>query len=392
MSQIYRAGAVWTGKEVICDAALAISNGKVLSVTTDRSEGEIDLGPESVIIPGLVNSHVHLDLSLARIAPTTDFVGWIGQVIRHRQEMSPKSTLDAIREGVRESIRAGVTSVGDISPDGASWEILQEEGLGGIIYFECLGLTPERVEGSISRFEDWLLCHEPTLSIQPGISPHAPQTTSRKIYEYANLCGLPVATHLGETMEEIRFLKDRSGPFSELLKGMRIDPDLCGFHGCEEVFHSLSHARRVGWIHTNYGEYPMNPGAGQFRVHCPATHAYFSRGENPLDHAGFRPESWVLATDGRSSSPNLDLWSQARMVAQEKPNLEPCSILKMVTSQPARMMGLEKRVGGLAQGLGADFLVGRLRGPTGKHPEVAARILCEVDSFESVWIAGTKRY
>ncbi len=375
--------------EFVFHSALVIANGKVQAVSNERSEGEIDLGPDSVILPGLVNSHVHLDLSFARIDPTTDFVGWILEVIRHRQELSQKLTLEAIRIGVRESLQAGVTTLGDISPDGASWEILEEEGMGGIIYFECLGLTPERAEGSISRFEDWLLQHQATQAIQPGISPHAPQTTSRKIYEYADLCGLPVATHLGETSGEIQFLADRSGPFSDLLRGMRIDPSLCGFKDCGDVLHLLSHARRVGWIHTNFGKYPSR--RGHYRVHCPATHAYFSREGNPLDQPEFSPESWVIATDGRSSSPNLDLWSQARMVADMRPGLEPASILKMITSQPAKMMGVESRVGALVPDLAADFLVGRLHSPILNSPDVARKILSEVNGFESVWIGGAKR-
>lgn len=388
---MFRAGAVWNGKEIVPQAVLVIADGKVQAVTTERSEGEIDLGPESVVLPGLVNAHIHLDLSFARIEPTNDFVSWIGQVIAHRLDLSPKMTMEAIRAGVRESLCAGVTTLGDISPDGASWEIIEEEGLGGTVYFECLGLTPERVEGSISRFEDWLLQHEATPAIQPGISPHAPQTTSRRIYEYADMCGLPVATHLGETAEEVQFLQDRSGPFCELLRGMRIDPALCGFKDCGDVVNSLSHARRVGWIHTNFGENPTFSGRRHFRVHCPATHAYFSREGNPMDKAVFCPELWVIATDGRSSSPNLDLWRQARGLAQARPELDSGSILRMVTSHPARMMGMEDRVGALAPGLAANFLVGRLPEVVREIPDVARQILSGLESFESVWVAGTRR-
>ena len=391
MSQIFRAGSVWTGKDMVADAALVISNGKVQAVSKERSEGELDLGKESIILPGLVNGHVHLDLSFARIQPTRNFTDWIEKVISHRMEMSPKMNLEAIRAGVRESLQAGVTTLGDISPDGASWEILAEEGLGGTIYFECLGLTPERIDGAISRFEEWLLCHEATSSIQPGISPHAPHTTSLKIFEYADLCGLPVATHLGETIEEIQFLGQRCGPFSELLRGMRIDPELCGFRSCEDVLNLFSHARRVGLIHTNFGNYPSFPGKSHYRVHCPATHAYFSREGTPLNHGGSRGETWVLATDGRSSSPNLDLWSQARAFAQENPGLESESVLKMITCQPAKMMGMEKRAGSLVPGLAADFLVGRLREKVRDAGNVARQLLDDVESFESVWVSGVRR-
>ena len=83
MSQIFRCGLLWNGEEFLPNAALVVSHGKVLANTFESSEEETDLGPDSVILPGLINAHVHLDLSFARIPPTDNFILWI---IRHGWE------------------------------------------------------------------------------------------------------------------------------------------------------------------------------------------------------------------------------------------------------------------------------------------------------------------
>ncbi len=388
MNQIIRSGLLWTGEEFVPKAALVISKGKVLATTLSLSEGETDLGQDSVILPGLVNAHVHLDLSFARIPATNNFILWIEKILEHRLELSPKVTREAIRFGIKESIHSGVTSLGDISPNGASWEVLEEFGLKGTVYWECLGLTPERVESTLCQWEEWLIHHEPTKSVQPGISPHAPFTTSRKIFEYAAHSGLPVSTHLGETMEEMRFLSQRDGPIEKMLQGKGIDPALCPFQSVEEVVQVLSKVQRLGLIHTNYGEIDPPQGLGQFRVHCPGTHSFFSREQHPFDHPQFDPEGWVLATDGRSSNADLNLWSQVKKVAKERPNISPDALLRMVTINPAMMMGMGNRIGKLVPEMAADFVIGRFPQSPGNEQIIAKKIFDGIDEFESVWVDG----
>ncbi len=388
MSQIFRCGLLWTGEEFLPRAALVISQGKVLATTLASVEGETDLGPDSLILPGLINAHVHLDLSLARIPPTDNFVLWIQKVLEHRLELSPKATLEAIRMGIQESIQCGVTSLGDISPQGASWEILEEYGLKGTIYWECLGLTPARVESALCQWEEWLIHHEATKNIQPGISPHAPFTTSKKIFEYAAHCGLPVTTHLGETSEEMQFLSHRDGPMEKLLLEKGIDPALYHFFSVEEVVKVLGKTSRLGLVHTNFGEIASPLGVGQFRVHCPGTHTYFSRESHPFDHPTFRPEEWVLATDGRSSNADLNLWSQVKSVAKSRPNIAPEALLRMVTVNPARMMGMGNQIGKLKQERAADFVVGRFKQSVDKEGISTNKVFEEIEEFESVWVDG----
>ena len=388
MSQIFRCGLLWNGEAFLPNAALVVSHGKVLANTFESSEEETDLGPDSVILPGLINAHVHLDLSFARIPPTDNFILWIQKVLEHRMELSPKTTLEAIRVGIQESLQSGVTSLGDISPNGASWEVLEELGLKGTIYRECLGLTPERVESTLCQWEEWLIHHEPTKSIQPGISPHAPFTTSRKIFEFAAHCGLPVTTHLGETPEEVQFLSHRDGPIGELLLKKGIDPALCHFQSVGEVVQIFAKTHRLGLVHSNYGEIAYPLGVGQFRVHCPGTHSYFSRKSHPFDHPKFFPQEWILATDGRSSNADLNLWSQVKKVAKDRPNIAPEALLRMVTVNPAKMMGMGKQIGKLLPQMAADFVIGRFNRPVGKEEIPTKKIFDEIEEFESIWVNG----
>ena len=85
-----------------------------------RRTADQDLG-NAAILPGLVNAHTHLDLSLARVTPSDDFTAWLRAVVAHRRSQTPKQVQDAVMFGLSECLRFGTTLVGDISADGASW-------------------------------------------------------------------------------------------------------------------------------------------------------------------------------------------------------------------------------------------------------------------------------
>src|SRR5262245_38935385 len=108
--------------------------GGVVTVSGDRiaavephgtRTADVDLG-NAAVLPGLVNAHTHLDLAGLRgkCPPTPGFTQWLRGVIAHRRSRTPEETAADIEAGIRESIAAGTTLVGDIAAGGASWEPL----------------------------------------------------------------------------------------------------------------------------------------------------------------------------------------------------------------------------------------------------------------------------
>jgi cytosine/adenosine deaminase-related metal-dependent hydrolase len=191
----------------------------------------VDLG-EVLITPGLVNAHVHLELSdLARPAYTGRFTDWLG-AIRQQQlsrggmmrggapgEQTANITA-AVRVGVEQCRQFGVVAVGDISQHAAlSRAVLVESGLWGVSFAEVLGLGAfrhryETLMGEAMREAG------PFGRVRAGVSPHAPYTLDARDFmaavRAARARGMPVASHIGEHAGEEEFLRRHTGEFREL--------------------------------------------------------------------------------------------------------------------------------------------------------------------------------
>ena len=95
--------------------------------------------------PGLVNAHTHLTLTaLSGVVPPAPFPEWLPRLV---SAMKPWEIADHEASGVvgaEESLASGVTVVGDIAYGAAEVASASRAGLGGVYYWELLGLPAER--------------------------------------------------------------------------------------------------------------------------------------------------------------------------------------------------------------------------------------------------------
>ena len=155
------------------NGVITIAGERIVAVGTDASGITIDLG-DVVLMPGLVNAHTHLEFSdcekpLGR--PRTPLPDWIRQVIgtRHRSDRNPAA---GIERGVAESLRAGVTTIGEIATLSPS----AYKGCAGshlLLFQEVIGFSAARVDSVFSDLEHRVESAA-TTEFAVGISPHAP--------------------------------------------------------------------------------------------------------------------------------------------------------------------------------------------------------------------------
>ena len=125
-----------------------IEEGRIVGIEANFTQkGDFDFS-DHLLIPGLVNSHTHLDLSSLRgkILPTLDFIGWLKQVIAHRRTQTPEMIYAAIQEGIEALQRSGTMLVGDINVGGTSWDLLTKSSLNSVLFWEMIGLQSSRAE------------------------------------------------------------------------------------------------------------------------------------------------------------------------------------------------------------------------------------------------------
>lgn len=348
-----------------------------------------DLRFRGVLLPGLVNLHTHLELTgLAIREPPDRFVSWIREVRLRKAERTATDVAAAARQGVRQALAAGVTTVADTGDAGVVLPALAEAGLSGVVYQEVFGPHPDQAGESLSgldaRLDQLEGLQRPGLRL--GVSPHAPYTVSSPLYrgvaELAARRRLPVALHLAESPAETDLVTRDGGPFADAWRDRGIP--LPGVQGRGLA----AGARRspVAWVdaHGLLGPGTLVIHAVQLddldvallaarRVtvaHCPRSNARHGHGAAPLSALLAAGALVGVGTDSELSVDRIDLLAEAR-AARALGGLDARTALELATTRPAAALGLGTRVGRLGIGFRGDLVALDLAVPPGASPEEA---------------------
>ncbi len=339
---------------------VAIRGGKISAVEPYGTRTpDVDLG-NSAIIPGLVNAHTHLDLSGLRgkVPPSPDFIGWLKQIIAHRQAQTPEQIEGDIRLGLDEALRFGTTLIGDITAGGASWNAVSQAPLWSVVFREMIGLSRDRVGQVWREAVDWRRNTPSTPVSRKGWSPHAPYSVHAAIFMEAAASKTPVAIHLAETREELQLLESRTGPFVPFLQELGVwEPESLA-PSIDFILKCAAAGQQppVVFAHGNYlsPDAPIPPNAAI--VYCPRTHAAFGHQAHPFRDFLKRGVRVALGTDSLASNPDLDLLAEARFIRERYPDLPGEQLLRMATLSGAEALGWHETTGSLEPGKSADLV------------------------------------
>jgi 5-methylthioadenosine/S-adenosylhomocysteine deaminase len=353
----------------IRDGAVRIEGERIAAVGTAAELGEGTRFAEAAIVPGFVNAHTHLEYAVyAGFGDGQSFGPWITTHVERKQRLE-RADMEAIaRLGAAECLRSGVTTVGDLAFAGASAHACAEVGLRAIVYLEVFGGDPA---DALRQFEDKRAYVTRALSerVRLGVSPHAPYTCSTEVYAAASGLGLPLATHLNESGDELDFLLRGEGPW-EPLAAMLVEPP--GRSGIRELADAGLLDERVVAAHcvkVDEEEIGLLARHGVAVAHCPRSNALLGCGVAPLAAlraAGLRVG---VGTDGVSSVPSHDFFEELRTVigsararGEDAAALSATEALELGTLGGARALGLDGDVGSLVPGKQADLAVVSLSG------------------------------
>ncbi|CAN5659080.1 amidohydrolase family protein [soil metagenome] len=351
-----------------------------------RHTGPIqDLG-ESVLLPGLINAHCHLDYTCLRgaIPPPESFTAWIRAINARKVELTPEDYLASIADGFQEAVQFGTTSLANLEAFPGLLPRLLPPPLRTWWFAEMID-----VRGPVAAAEK---VEQLRAAGDFGLAPHAPFTASASLYREAAAVAerenVPLTTHLAESREELQMFRDGAGPLFDFMRDIGRPMEDCGgttplaFLAKEQV--QLSER----WIVAHLNELT----AGDFAwleelgsrfhiVHCPRSHAFFGHGPFALAQLRALRFNICLGTDSLASNSSLSLFAEMREARRSFPFLDARELLEMVTIHPAAALRVGKRLGRLAENCFADMIALPF---TGRCSEVYEAI---VDYAEEVpWI------
>ena len=362
------AAAIENGTVAVADGRIAYVGPRAGAPRgTDR-----DLG-DAILMPGLVNTHTHLELTVMRgFLEDLDFAEWIMRLNRvKRAVLDREQMLDGARLGVVEGLRAGITTYADTCDTGVAFDAMLEAGVRGIMYQEVFGPDPKVCEQSMSelRAKVKALRERETPLVRIGVSPHAPYTVSDDLYEavarFAADEKLPVAVHIAEGEVERTLVEKGEGLFADGLRkrGIRIAPRARS--SVELMRKTRILDRRPLMIHcvrVDAQDIEIMASSQAPVAHCPASNAKLGHGTAPIVEMMDAGVIVGLGSDSVASNNSMDILAESRsaIMAQRArlarhDVLSARGVLSLATLGGARALGLEGVIGSLEVGKSADL-------------------------------------
>jgi cytosine/adenosine deaminase-related metal-dependent hydrolase len=326
---------------------------------------------DCALLPGLVNLHCHLELTGLHEALEAGkpFPEWVGQLRERTTGFTPADYREAAREGVRQLIAGGCTTLLDVGNTGEALAVLAEPENASLRAFACietLGLDPSlaaaRYETSAARADETAA----TPHFHPGLAPHAAYSMSpellRRVIAHQTSRGLPVTIHAAESREEAALFAAGSGPLAEYCRA--IFPNAPRHLGTSPVRWLEANGLLPDGLILVHGntldaaDMEILARRKATVVHCPSSHAFFGHPRFPYEALRERGINVGLGTDSLASGDSLSMVEQMRLFQKSHPDVPLEDVVAMATVNGARALGLQD-VGLLKAGYRADIVVVR---------------------------------
>jgi 5-methylthioadenosine/S-adenosylhomocysteine deaminase len=314
-----------------------------------------------VVMPGLVNAHTHVPMTLLRgLADDLRLDVWLmGYMMPvEREFVSPEFVRLGTQIACVEMIRNGVTSFADMYYfEEEVAKATAEVGLRAVCSQTVLKFpTPDAqsYEESLAAAEEFIQGWKDHPLIVPSVAPHSPYTCTEEILqataELATKYDIPLHTHLAETAIEVENSRSDNGmPVVPYVKKNNLfDAKVLAAH-CVHI--------DVGEMHTLH-----HHGAGV--AHCPSSNLKLASGAAPVSKMLELDLNVGIGTDGPASNNDLDMFEEVRLAALlakgitgDPTTVPAATALSMATRLGARAMHMGDITGTLEAGKRADLII-----------------------------------
>jgi len=335
-----------------------------LPLASQPDEEVID-GTGFLALPGLINCHTHLAMTLLRgVADDQPLMPWLQETIWPLEKhLTSEDLYWGTALGVAESLLGGVTTVCDLYFQPAvTARAVAESGIRAVLSGVVMEVLPDP-ERQLEQATKFIGDHRGGADgrITTVFGPHAPYTVGaellRKVCDAARRLGVGLHTHLSETREEVE-----NAPREFGMTPIAYWDSLGAFDGIAPII--AAHC-----VHPTDDEIELLARKGIGVAHNPGANLKLAAGVAPVPQMLRAGVTVGLGTDGPASNNNLDLLEEVRLAAlihkgvSGDPTAVPAlQALRMATRDAAAVLGMGDRIGRLAPGYQADVMLVDTRG------------------------------
>ena len=351
----------------------------------------------SVIYPGFINTHVHLEFSANKTSlKYGSFMPWLDSVIEYRDELMGECNNEVMQKECDVMLHSGITTFGAISSFGNELEVCEKTPQRVVFFNELIGsnaMYADMLYGDfMERVKASQNCEESS-RITPAVAIHSPYSVHpiilQKAVNVAKQNKLPLSAHFLESQAEREWLGKGTG-------------ELKGFF--EKFFNTSTPVTNIEEFMFAFDTYPTHfthcvqatkeeldylADKGHSIAHCPRSNRYLGCGRLNIEDLNL---PYSVATDGLSSNDSLSIFDELRaalMLHHQAPMQELANrLIRSVTSDAADILGLN--CGRITEGKLADFAIVTLKEKPKREEEIALWTILHTKEVLEVYIEGIK--
>jgi len=354
-------------RRIIENGAVAIKDDKIAmvgaraTVTKNLTAKRTINAAGKVIIPGLINTHTHVPMSLFRgISDDLDLNDWLTKYIfpAEAKNVDEAFVRAGTRLGLAEMIRGGTTTYCDMYYfEDAIAEETKRAGVRGVLGETIIQfpVADNKTSAEALRYtEKFIKKWQNDPLIVPAAAPHAPYTLPtddlKKIKAQSDQLNSPVVIHVAETKKERDDIRAQYGktPVKYL--------DEIGFLSNRTI------AAHSVWLTMEEILIYRDRGVGV--AHCPQSNMKLASGVASIPAMLQADIAVGLGTDGAASNNDLSMWEEMdtaaklhKLISNDPKTLPAEAAFEMATIRGARALHLDKITGSLELGKRADIAI-----------------------------------
>ena len=318
---------------------------------------------DGVLSPGFINAHCHIELShlKGKVPEQTGLVNFVQTVMTTRggeQELKDQSMLLA----ANELYDSGTVAVGDICNTADSLSLKQKSALYWHNFIEVSGFTEAGAAARLAAAEEVLDKFNVPYSKKNSLSPHAPYSVSKKLFELLNekTAGQIISIHNQETLAEDELYLNKTGKFLELYNNFGIDISSfipSGKRSLPTWLPYFTKGQSIISVHntfTNQQDISLSTFnirySNLFFCICPNANLYIENTLPPIDLLIENHLPIVIGTDSYASNWQLNIMSEVNTIRKNFPHITLATILKWATMNGAKALGIDNQFGSFTVG------------------------------------------